>query len=286
MGILYVVGTPIGNLGDMTYRAVETLEKVDFICAEDTRVTMKLLNHFEIRPEKPLICYQEHNAAHAGEQIIERLIAGENAAIVTDAGMPCISDPGEKLVRLCAENNIKVEVVPGPSAVISALAISGLNTSRFRFEGFLSVNKRQRYDHLAQVKDARETLIFYEAPHKLHKTLRDMLEYFGDRKISLCRELTKLHEEAIRTTLSAALEMYPDNKAAKGEFVLVIEGAAEEDIAEAETIEQAFAQVQALVQKGVRGTDACREIARATGFSKGELYSMLVENSNYSDPTI
>lgn len=286
MGILYVVGTPIGNLGDMTYRAVETLEKVDFICAEDTRVTMKLLNHFEIRPKKPLICYQEHNAAHAGEQIIERLIAGENAAIVTDAGMPCISDPGEKLVKLCAENNIKVEVVPGPSAVISALAISGLNTSRFRFEGFLSVNKRQRYDHLAQVKDARETLIFYEAPHKLHKTLRDMLEYFGDRKISLCRELTKLHEEAIRTTLSAALEMYPDNKAAKGEFVLVIEGAAEEDIAEAETIEQAFAQVQALVEKGVRGTDACREIARATGFSKGELYSMLVENSNYSDPTI
>ncbi|MBQ8968094.1 SAM-dependent methyltransferase, partial [Ruminococcus sp.] len=154
---------------------------------------------------------------------------------------------------------------------------SGQNTSRFRFEGFLSVNKRQRYDHLAQVKDARETLIFYEAPHKLHKTLRDMLDYFGDRRISLCRELTKLHEEVIRTTLSAALELYPDNKTAKGEFVLVIEGAAEEDIAEAETIEQAFEQVQALVEKGVRGTDACREIARATGFSKGELYAMLVE---------
>lgn len=275
MGILYVVGTPIGNLGDMTFRAVETLKNADFICAEDTRVTMKLLNHFEIK--KPMICYQEHNAVQAGEQILAKLLAGENAAIVTDAGMPCISDPGEKLVKLCAENNVRVEVVPGPSAVVSALAISGLNTSRFRFEGFLSVNKRQRYDHLAQVRDARETLIFYEAPHKLHKTLRDMLDYFGDRKISLCRELTKLHEEVIRTTLSQALEMYPDNKSAKGEFVLVIEGAAEEDIAEAETIEQAFEQVQALVEKGVRGTDACREIARATGFSKGELYAMLVE---------
>ena len=277
MGILYVVGTPIGNLGDMTYRAVETLKKVDFICAEDTRVTMNLVNHFEIK--KPLICYQEHNAAQAGETVLARLMSGEDAAIVTDAGMPCISDPGEKLVKLCAQHDVRVEVVPGPSAVVSALAISGLSTSRFRFEGFLSVNKRQRFDHLAQVRDARETLIFYEAPHKLHKTLRDMLEYFGDRRISLCRELTKLHEEVIRTTLSEALEMYPDNRA-KGEFVLVIEGAAEEDITEAETIEQAFEQVKALVEKGVRGTDACREIAKATGFSKGELYAMLVEQNN------
>ena len=277
MGILYVVGTPIGNLGDMTYRAVETLKKVDFICAEDTRVTMKLLNHFEIK--KPLICYQEHNAAQAGETVLARLMSGEDAAIVTDAGMPCISDPGEKLVKLCAQHDVRVEVVPGPSAVVSALAISGLSTSRFRFEGFLSVNKRQRFDHLAQVRDARETLIFYEAPHKLHKTLRDMLEYFGDRRISLCRELTKLHEEVIRTTLSEALEMYPDNRA-KGEFVLVIEGAAEGDITAAETIEEAFEQVKALVEKGVRGTDACREIAKATGFSKGELYAMLVEQNN------
>ena len=281
MGILYVVGTPIGNLGDMTYRAVETLKNADFICAEDTRVTLKLLNHFEIK--KQLICYQEHNAAQAGEQILARLLGGENAAIVTDAGMPCISDPGEKLVKLCAENNVRVEVVPGPSAVVSALAVSGLNTSRFRFEGFLSVNKRQRYDHLAKVKDAEETLIFYEAPHKLHKTLRDMLDYFGNRRISLCRELTKVHEEVIRTTLSQALELYPDNKSAKGEFVLVIEGAAEEDIAEAETIEQAYEQVKALVGKGVRGTDACREIAKATGFTKGELYAMLVEDSSRAE---
>ncbi|ADU23566.1 16S rRNA (cytidine(1402)-2'-O)-methyltransferase [Ruminococcus albus] len=278
MGKLYVVGTPIGNLGDMTYRAIETLKNVDFICAEDTRVTLKLLNHFEIK--KQLICYQEHNAAKAGEQILARLTGSEDAAIVTDAGMPCISDPGEKLVKLCAENGIKVEVVPGPSAVISALAISGLNTSRFRFEGFLSVNKRQRYDHLAQVRDAEETLIFYEAPHKLHKTLRDMLDYFGDRRISLCRELTKLHEEVIRTTLSQALEMYPDNKSAKGEFVLVIEGAAPEAAETADTIEQAYEQVRALVEKGVRGTDACREIAKSTGFPKGELYAMLVEENS------
>lgn len=276
MGILYVVGTPIGNLGDMTYRGVETLKSVDFICAEDTRVTLKLLNHFEIK--KPLVCYQEHNAAQAGDQILNRLLAGENAAVVTDAGMPCISDPGERLVKLCADNDVRVEVVPGPSAAVSALAISGLSTSRFRFEGFLSVNKRQRFDHLAQVKDAGETLIFYEAPHKLRKTLRDMLEYFGDRRISLCRELTKLHEEVIRTTLSQALELYPDNRI-KGEFVLVVEGAAEEDISAAETIEEAFSQVKALVEKGVRGADACREIARATGFSKGELYAMLVEEN-------
>ena len=273
-----MVGTPIGNLGDMTYRAVETLEKVDFICAEDTRVTSKLLNHFGIKA--PLISYHEHNAAAMGEKICSRLRAGESCAVVTDAGMPCISDPGEKLVKLCAENGIKVEVVPGPSAVISALAISGLNTSRFRFEGFLSVNKRQRYDHLAQVRDAEETLIFYEAPHKLHKTLRDMLDYFGDRRISLCRELTKLHEEVIRTTLSQALELYPDNKTAKGEFVLVIEGAAPDEADDADTIEKAYEQVKALVEKGVRGTDACREIAKSTGFSKGELYAMLVEDNS------
>lgn len=276
MGILYVVGTPIGNLGDMTYRAVETLKAVDLICAEDTRVTLKLLNHFGIK--KPMICYQEHNAAQSGEEILARLQSGQNAAIVTDAGMPCISDPGEKLVKLCAENDIKVEVVPGPSAAISALAISGLGTSRFRFEGFLSVNKRQRFDHLAQVKNAQETLIFYEAPHKLHKTLRDMLEYFGDRKISLCRELTKLHEEVVRTTLSEAVKLYPD-KGVKGEFVLVIEGASEDEVIVPETIEQAFGQVRLLVEKGVRGADACKEIAKATGFSKGELYTMLVEAS-------
>lgn len=274
MGKLFVVGTPIGNLGDMTYRAVETLENVDFICAEDTRITAKLLNYFEIK--KPLVSYHEHNAKQTGEQILNRILAGENAAIVTDAGMPCISDPGELLVRLCAENDVRVEVVPGPSAVVSALAISGLPTSRFQFEGFLSVTKKQRFEHLAAVKDCTNTLIFYEAPHKLLSTLEDMLEYFGDRKISLCRELTKIHEEVIRTTLSQAVKFYTENKP-KGEFVLVIEGADEQSLAPAETLEQALEQVKALVEKGMRGADACKQIAKATGFSKGDLYGKLLE---------
>lgn len=274
MGKLYVVGTPIGNLGDMTYRAVETLEKVDFICAEDTRVTAKLLNYFEIK--KPLVSYHEHNAKQTGEQILNRILAGENAAVVTDAGMPCISDPGELLVKLCAENDVPVEVVPGPSAVVSALAISGLSTSRFQFEGFLSTAKKQRFEHLASVKNCTNTLIFYEAPHKLLSTLTDMLEYLGNRKISLCRELTKIHEEVKRTTLSEAVEFYTENKP-KGEFVLVIEGADEKSLAPAETLEQALEQVKALVEKGMRGADACKQIAKATGFSKGDLYAKLLE---------
>lgn len=274
MGILYVVGTPIGNLGDMTYRAVETLEKVDFICAEDTRVSAKLLNYFEIKT--PLVSYHEHNAAQVGESICDRIAAGESAAIVTDAGMPCISDPGELLVKMCAERGIKVEVVPGPSAVISGLAISGLGTKNFQFEGFLSVTKKQRREHLAAVRNSTHTLIFYEAPHKLLNTLEDMLEFFGDRRISLCRELTKLHEEVIRTTLSQAVEMYKSVKP-KGEFVLVIEGASESELVKAETMEQALEQVKSLMQKGMRGADACKEIAKATGFSKGELYTKLLE---------
>ncbi|MBQ2580107.1 MAG: 16S rRNA (cytidine(1402)-2'-O)-methyltransferase [Ruminococcus sp.] len=274
MGILYVVGTPIGNLGDMTYRAVETLEKVDFICAEDTRVSAKLLNYFEIKT--PLVSYHEHNAAQVGSGICDRIAAGENAAIVTDAGMPCISDPGELLVKMCAERGIKVEVVPGPSAVISGLAISGLGPKNFQFEGFLSVTKKQRSEHLASVAKSTHTLIFYEAPHKLQNTLEDMLKFFGDRKISLCRELTKMHEEVIRTTLSQAVEMYKDVKP-KGEFVLVIEGANESELSAAETIDEALEQVRALVEKGMRGADACKQIAKATGFSKGELYTKLLE---------
>ena len=276
MGTLYVVGTPIGNLGDMTYRAVETLEKVDFICAEDTRVTAKLLNYFEIK--KPLVSYHEHNAKVMGEKIAERLRSGEDCAIVTDAGMPCISDPGEQIVMLCRAEGIDVKVVPGPSAVVSALAVSGLPTARCRFEGFLSVTKKQRLEHLASVRDAHETLIFYEAPHKLMNTLKDMLEYFGDRRISLCRELTKIHEEVKLTTLSEAIEYYTANKP-KGEFVLVIEGADSAETDKPETIEEALEQVRELVEKGMRGADACRNIAKATGFSKGELYSKLLEDS-------
>ena len=258
----------------MTYRAVETLEKVDFICAEDTRVSAKLLNYFEIKT--PLVSYHEHNAAQVGSGICDRIAAGENAAIITDAGMPCISDPGELLVKMCAERGIKVEVVPGPSAVVSALAISGLGTKNFQFEGFLSVTKKQRNEHLAAVKNSTRTLIFYEAPHKLLNTLEDMLKFLGDRKISLCRELTKMHEEVIRTTLSQAVEMYREVKP-KGEFVLVVEGANESELSKAETIDDALAQVRALVDKGMRGADACKEIAKATGFSKGELYTKLLE---------
>ena len=274
MGTLYVVGTPIGNLGDMTYRAVETLEKVDFICAEDTRVSAKLLNYFEIKA--PLVSYHEHNAAQVGAGICDRLAAGENAAIITDAGMPCISDPGELLVKMCAQRGIKVEVVPGPSAVISGLAISGLDTRRFQFEGFLPVAKKQRSEQLAQASKSTHTLIFYEAPHKLQGTLEDMLTFFGDRKISMCRELTKLHEEVIRTTLAQAVQMYREVKP-KGEFVLVIEGAKDSELSPADTIEQALEQVKTLMQKGMRGADACRQIAKATGFSKGELYTKLLE---------
>lgn len=275
MSKLYLVGTPIGNLGDMTYRAVETLKSVDFICAEDTRVTAKLLNYFDIKAS--LISYHEHNAKTAGNVVVQRILSGENGAIVTDAGMPCISDPGEDLVKLCAEKGVEVNVVPGPSAVVSALAVSGLDTSRFAFEGFLSVTKKQRFSHLAEVKNCTSTMIFYEAPHKLIYTLKDMLEYFGDRKISLCRELTKIHEEVFRTTLSQAIEHYTVNKP-KGEFVLVIEGAKAEDLVKAETIEDAFLQVKALVDKGMRGADACKEIAKATSFSKGELYAMLLQD--------
>ncbi len=277
MGKLYVVGTPIGNLGDMTFRAVETLKNVDFICAEDTRVTAKLLNHFEIKA--PLISYHQHNAKTVGESVVDKILAGQDAAIVTDAGMPCISDPGEDLVKLCADRGVEVNVVPGPSAVVSALAISGLNTARFSFEGFLSTNKKQRFSHLASVANNTSTMIFYEAPHKLIYTLKDMLEYFGDRKISLCRELTKIHEQVFRTTLAQAVEYYTANKP-KGEFVLVIDGISDSETMTAETIEEAFEQVKKLVSKGMRGADACKGIAKATGFSKGELYSMLLEEKD------
>ncbi len=273
MSMLYIVGTPIGNLGDMTFRAIETLKKVDFICAEDTRVTQKLLNYFEIK--KPTVSYHRHSGEEAAMRIVSRIAGGESCAIVTDAGMPCISDPGEDLVRLCAQNGIRTEVVPGPTAVCSALAVSGLSTSRFCFEGFLSTTKRLRYEHLAEIAGDRRTLVFYEAPHKLIYTLRDMLEYLGDRKISLCRELTKLHEEVIRTTLSQAVEYY-STVTPKGEYVLVIEGACDAKTDAAETIEDALLQVKSLVSKGMRGADACKQIAKATGFSKGELYSLLL----------
>ena len=271
-GKLFVVGTPIGNLGDITYRAVETLKTVDFICAEDTRVTVKLLNHYEIK--KPLVSYHEHSARQVSENIVNRILSGENCAVVSDAGMPCISDPGEDLVSRCIENDIPIEVVPGPTAMASAVAISGLSTSRFAFEGFLSVTKKQRFSHLKSVAKDPHTLIFYEAPHKLVSTLTDMLEYFGDRKISLCRELTKIYEEVIRTTISGAIEYYKD-KTPKGEYALVIEGYNEEAALTEITIEEAVEQAQKLISEGMKAVDACKEAAKATGYKKSDIYSRL-----------
>ena len=203
-GKLYLVGTPIGNLGDISRRCAETLEMVDFIAAEDTRVSRKLLNHLDIR--KSLVSYYEHNSRESGQRILERLLAGESCALVTDAGMPAISDPGEDLVRLCAEAGVEVVAVPGPSAVVSALALSGLPTGRFTFEGFLSVTRRERQEHLASLQDEKRTMVFYEAPHKLAQTLDDLCAAFGEeRSVALCREMTKLHEEVIRCTLGEAI---------------------------------------------------------------------------------
>ena len=270
-GTLYVLGTPIGNMSDITFRAIEVLNEVDFIAAEDTRVTLKLLNRYDIK--KPLISYHDHSSRLCADGIINRLSAGENCAVVTDAGMPCISDPGEGLVKLCYENNIPVKVVPGPSAVVSALAISGLDTSRFSFEGFLSVTKKQRNEHLEQVKNNTNTMIFYEAPHKLISTLNDMLKYFGDRKISMCRELTKIYEEVIRCTLSEAIEYYKD-KSPKGEYVLAIEGAKMPDTPKL-TIEQALEMISELVGNGEKTITACKIIAQETGYKKSELYQLI-----------
>lgn len=274
-GVLYLVGTPIGNLGDMTYRAVETLKAVDFICAEDTRVTQKLLTHFEIK--KPLVSCHEHNAVQASEYIISRILSGENAAVVTDAGMPCISDPGEHLVKQCAQHGIEVKVVPGATAAMSAIAISGLSTKTFLFCGFLPQDKKERRSQLAAVKDQSSTLIFYEAPHRLTNTLEEMLNFFGDRKISVCRELTKIHEEVRRTTLSEALKYYSDNTV-RGEFVLVVSGA--ENSETPETLEAALEQVVKLADNGMRPADACREIAKVSSFSKSELYTAYLERKN------
>ena len=267
-GKLYVVGTPIGNLEDMSVRAVKTLQEVDFIAAEDTRVTLKLLNHFEIK--KPMISYHEHNAREKGGEIITRLLSGQTCAIVTDAGMPCISDPGEDLVRLCAENGIDTVVIPGPSAAISALALSGLSTSKFVFEGFLNPQKNARLERLEELKREKRTIIFYEAPHKLCDTLSAMYQVLGDRKITLARELTKIYEEVIRTTLSQAVALF-EEKAPKGEFVLVVEGMVEAE--QSLTFEQALELIQALVDKGEPLSKAAKDVARQTGFKKGELYS-------------
>lgn len=274
-GILYLVATPIGNLGDFSPRGVATLEEADFIAAEDTRVSVKLLNHFGIK--KPLVSYHQHNQNTAGPAILERLLAGENCALVTDAGTPAISDPGESLVALCAENGVTVQAIPGCCAMVSALAVSALATGRFTFEGFLTTNKKGRREHLQSLVGERRTMVFYEAPHKLCGTLEDLYEAFGDRKLALCRELTKLHEETRRTTLSEAAAYYRDN-APRGEFVLVIAGAKPSEEPEL-TFEEAAELTRRRMEEGLSPTMAAKEVARATGYKKGDLYRAALEAS-------
>ena len=267
-GKLYLVATPIGNLGDFSPRAIAAMEEADFIAAEDTRVSIKLLNHFGIK--KPLVSYHQHNCVTAGRAILDRLLSGEVCALVTDAGTPAISDPGEDLVKLCAEHDVPVYAIPGCCAVISALAVSGLSTRRFTFEGFLPVNKKERREQLKQLKNEQRTMVFYEAPHKLLGTLEDLQEAFGDRAVTLCREITKLHEETRRTTLDQAVAHYRENTP-KGEFVLVIAGA--EPVEEmAVTLEQGVEMVLARREAGERMKDAVRQVAADTGLNKNELY--------------
>ncbi len=273
-GMLYLVPTPIGNLGDISVRCRETLESADFIAAEDTRVSLKLLNHLGIK--KSLVSYYEHNKAFKGDVILQRILAGETCALVSDAGSPAISDPGEDLVKLCAQHGITVCAIPGPCAVITALSISGQATGRFCFEGFLSTAKKSRREHLESLKTEQRTMIFYEAPHKLLVTLEDMQEVFGaDRPISLCRELTKLHEEVYRTTLGEAIAHYEENPP-KGEFVLVVAGA--EPIAtEKPTATDAAVRVRQLMEEGLSRKDAIKQTAKELDLPKNVVYDAALQ---------
>ena len=275
-GMLYLVPTPIGNLGDISVRCRETLENADFIAAEDTRVSLKLLNHLGIK--KSLVSYYEHNKAFKGDKIIERILAGETCALVSDAGSPAISDPGEDLVKQCHEAGITVCAIPGPCAAITALSISGQSTGRFCFEGFLSMSKKSRREHLENLKQEQRTMIFYEAPHKLLNTLEDMAETFGaDRGISLCRELTKLHEEVVRTTLGEAVAKYTANPP-KGEFVLIVAGAPEE-VKETATPDDAAKRVKALMAEGLSRKDAVKQAAKELDLPKNVVYEAALNDA-------
>ena len=278
--MLYLVPTPIGNLGDVSIRCRETLEQADFIAAEDTRVTLKLLNHLGIK--KSLVSYYEHNKATQGSRIVERILAGETCALVSDAGSPAISDPGEDLVRQCAAAGIPVCAIPGPCAAITALSISAQATGRFCFEGFLSTAKKSRREHLDSLKKEQRTMIFYEAPHKLLATLTDMAEIFGeDRPISLCRELTKLHEEVVRTTLGQAVTRYTQSPP-KGEFVLIVAGApAEKQELPSET--DAAARVSQLIAQGISRKDAIKQTAKELGLPKNVVYDIALRDSDSED---
>lgn len=278
-GILYLVATPIGNLGDFTPRAVETLQSVDFIAAEDTRVTLKLLNHFGIK--KPLISYFEHNRVQSGEKLLSRLLSGENVALVSDAGMPAISDPGQDMVSLCAQAGVEVRVVPGACAAVSAVALSGLPTQRFTFEGFLSTANKPRAEHLDSLKNERRTMVIYEAPHKLMTTLEDLEKTFGgERRLSLCRELTKLHEETMRVTIAEALEHYKTTPP-KGEYVLVVEGKPDSDEPEM-TLENALGRLDFYRAEGKSLKQAARLASEDSGISKNELYNAALDRQERS----
>lgn len=269
--MLYLVPTPIGNLGDISPRALQTLQDVDFIAAEDTRVSIKLLNHFAIK--KPMLPYHRHNMETGGEKIIAKICGGESCALISDAGTPAISDPGEELVQLAVENHITVVSIPGACAVTTALSVSGLPTGRFTFEGFLAMNKKNRKSHLEELKHETRTMIFYEAPHKLQATLQDMADTFGtQRPIALCRELTKKHEEIIRTTLGEAVDYYQTTNP-RGEFVLIIGGGEKQEV-EAPTLEEGQVYVTQLVEQGSSLRDAVKQVAEEWSLSKNQLYKL------------
>lgn len=272
-GMLYLVATPIGNLGDFSPRAVETLARADFIAAEDTRVSVKLLNHFDIR--KPLVSYHEHNRAAAGQTILARLLEGETCALVTDAGTPAISDPGQDLVALCAANGVTVQAIPGCCAAIAALAVSGLDTGRFTFEGFLPSGKKERRAALEELTGEVRTMVFHEAPHRLRSALADMAEVLGDRPVALCRELTKLHEETVRTTLAQAAVYYAANEP-RGEYVLVVAGRPRQYQPQL-TLEEGVERVLRLREGGMKMKDAVRQVADDTGLSRNELYNAALQ---------
>ena len=272
-GKLFIVGTPIGNLGDFSPRAVETLSGVDFIAAEDTRVTLKLLNRFNIK--KPMVSYHEHNRREMGGEIVGRLLAGETCALVTDAGMPAVSDPGQELVAQCHESGIAVETVPGPTALITGLALSGFDSGRFCFEGFLTVNKPRRAEHLDSLRNEERTMIFYEAPHKLLSTLRDMRAVFGDRRVALAKELTKLHENVFITTLDEAVGYYESNEP-KGEYVIILDGL-EKPENDAMSFGEAVEKARELHRSGKSASAAAGEAAKLSGHRKSDIYKAMSE---------
>lgn len=273
-GTLYLVPTPIGNLGDISRRMAETLAQADFVAAEDTRVSLKLLNHLGLK--KPMVSYHRHNTETGGQAVLNRLLAGESCALVTDAGTPAISDPGEELVARCAREGVPVCAIPGPCALVTALAVSGQPTGRFTFEGFLAMNKKNRRAHLESLRGEERTMLFYEAPHKLAATLQDLAETFGpDRPVTLCRELTKLHEEICRTTLGEAAAYYQIN-APKGEFVLVVRGSEQQEEREA-TLEDGLLLVDKLRREGLSLRDAVKRSAKELGLPRNQLYESELE---------